>query len=65
MMLATTQEQEARPRAIVPAHADATSLSIAVAGSGGSGVMTAGSLLLEAAGKAGFYGLMVRTPAFQ
>src|SRR5690242_4407358 len=61
MMLATTQEQEARPRAIVSAHAEAASLSIAVAGSGGSGVMTAGALLLEAAGKAGFYGLMVRT----
>src|SRR5690242_10413330 len=61
MMLATTQEQEARPRAIVSAHAEAASLSIAVAGSGGSGVMTAGSLLLEAAARAGWYGLMVRT----
>ncbi|MGZ5236634.1 MAG: 2-oxoacid:acceptor oxidoreductase family protein, partial [Caldimonas sp.] len=37
------------------------SLSIALAGSGGSGVMTAGTMLLEAAAKAGFYGLMVRT----
>jgi 2-oxoglutarate ferredoxin oxidoreductase subunit alpha len=61
MMLATTEEPKARPRAIAPAQADATTLSIAVAGSGGSGVMTAGSLLLEAAAKAGFYGLMVRT----
>ncbi|MDE2453391.1 MAG: 2-oxoacid:acceptor oxidoreductase subunit alpha, partial [Burkholderiales bacterium] len=37
------------------------SLSIALAGSGGSGVMTAGTLLLDAAARAGFYGLMVRT----
>ncbi|HWC45292.1 MAG TPA: 2-oxoacid:acceptor oxidoreductase subunit alpha [Casimicrobiaceae bacterium] len=38
-----------------------SSLSIAIAGSGGSGVMTAGTLLLEAAARAGLYGLMVRT----
>ncbi len=36
-------------------------LSVALAGSGGSGVMTAGTLLLEAAAKAGLYGLMVRS----
>ena len=36
-------------------------LSIAIAGSGGSGVMTAGTLLLDAAARAGLYGLMVRT----
>ncbi len=34
---------------------------MALAGSGGSGVMTAGSLLLSAAAKAGLYGMMVRT----
>ncbi len=38
-----------------------TGLSIAIAGSGGSGVMTAGTLLLDAAAQAGLYGLMVRT----
>ncbi len=38
-----------------------TSVSIALAGSGGSGVMTAGTVLLAAAAKAGAYGLMVRT----
>jgi 2-oxoglutarate/2-oxoacid ferredoxin oxidoreductase subunit alpha len=38
-----------------------SSLSIAIAGSGGSGVMTAGTLLLDAAAQAGLYGLMVRT----
>jgi len=49
------------------ANGDATargtrsSVSIALAGSGGSGVMTAGTLLLAAAAKAGAYGLMVRT----
>jgi 2-oxoglutarate ferredoxin oxidoreductase subunit alpha len=36
-------------------------VSVALAGSGGSGVMTAGTLLLTAAAKAGAYGLMVRT----
>ena len=36
-------------------------VSIAIAGSGGSGVMTAGAILLEAAALAGFYGLMGRT----
>jgi len=39
----------------------AGSVSIALAGSGGSGVMTAGTLFLAAAAKAGYYGLMVRT----
>ena len=39
----------------------AHSISIALAGSGGSGVMTAGTLLIAAAAKAGWYGLMVRT----
>ncbi len=36
-------------------------ISVALAGSGGSGVMTAGNLLLDAAAQAGAYGLMVRT----
>ena len=43
------------------ARAARPSISIALAGSGGSGVMTAGTLLLDAAAKAGLYGLMVRT----
>ncbi|HSM19891.1 MAG TPA: 2-oxoacid:acceptor oxidoreductase family protein, partial [Hyphomicrobiales bacterium] len=37
------------------------SLSIAVTGSGGAGVMTAGGFLLEAAAKAGWYGLQTRS----
>lgn len=37
------------------------SLSIALTGSGGSGVMTTGSILLEAAGQAGWYGIMTRS----
>ncbi len=36
-------------------------ISVALAGSGGSGVMTAGTMLLNAAAKAGLYGIMVRT----
>jgi 2-oxoglutarate/2-oxoacid ferredoxin oxidoreductase subunit alpha len=42
-------------------RAGATSLSIALTGSGGAGVMTAGSMLLDAAAQAGWYGLMVRS----
>jgi 2-oxoglutarate ferredoxin oxidoreductase subunit alpha len=45
----------------VQASGARASISIALAGSGGSGVMTAGTLLLGAAAKAGLYGLMVRT----
>nr|HET7859682.1 2-oxoacid:acceptor oxidoreductase subunit alpha [Caldimonas sp.] len=37
------------------------SVSVALAGSGGSGIMTAGTMLLDAAARAGFYGLMVRS----
>ncbi len=43
------------------ARPSGASLSIALAGSGGSGVMTAGTMLLDAAARAGLYGLMVRT----
>ncbi len=39
----------------------AGSVSIALTGSGGAGVMTAGQLLLDAAAKAGLYGLMARS----
>ena len=37
------------------------SISIAIAGSGGAGVMTAGNMLIEVAAQAGWYGLMVRS----
>ena len=37
------------------------SVSVAITGSGGAGVMTAGNMLLEAAAQAGWYGLMVRS----
>lgn len=37
------------------------SLAIAMLGSGGSGVMTAGGQLLDAAGQAGWYGMMTRS----
>ncbi|HYA47064.1 MAG TPA: 2-oxoacid:acceptor oxidoreductase subunit alpha [Burkholderiales bacterium] len=37
------------------------SVSVALAGSGGAGVMTAGNLLLQATAQAGWYGLMVRS----
>src|SRR5512140_3156895 len=40
---------------------DGTSVSVALAGSGGAGVMTAGNMLLEAAAQAGYYSLMTRT----
>jgi 2-oxoglutarate ferredoxin oxidoreductase subunit alpha len=41
--------------------AGAAGISIALTGSGGAGVMTAGNMLLEAAARAGWYGLMVRS----
>ena len=53
---ATVERQPARAPG-----SPASGLSVAIAGSGGSGVMTAGTLLLEAAAIAGRYGLMVRT----
>lgn len=37
------------------------SISIALSGSGGNGVMTAGELLLDAAARAGYYGCMARS----
>jgi 2-oxoglutarate ferredoxin oxidoreductase subunit alpha len=39
----------------------AKSFSLVIAGSGGAGVMTAGTMLLEAAARSGLYGLMVRS----
>ena len=39
----------------------APTVSIALAGSGGAGVMTAGNMLLEAAAHAGYYALMTRS----
>lgn len=45
-----------------PAHATKDrALSIAIVGSGGAGVLTAGNLLLEAAAHAGCYGLSTRS----
>ena len=38
-----------------------TRVSLALCGSGGAGVMTAGNMLLDAAARAGWYGLMVRS----
>ncbi|MDH5539696.1 MAG: 2-oxoacid:acceptor oxidoreductase subunit alpha [Rhizobacter sp.] len=54
---------DSRPAARPGAHAPvaAGSVSVAIAGSGGSGVMTAGTALLDAAARAGLYGLMVRS----
>lgn len=39
----------------------ADTISVALVGSGGAGVITAGTILLEAAAKAGWYGLMTRS----
>jgi len=44
-----------------PSHGNARSVSVALAGSGGAGVMTAANLLLEGAAQAGYYGLMTRS----
>ena len=45
----------------IEANSRYDSVSLALAGSGGAGVMTAGNMLLEAAAQAGYYGLMTRT----
>ena len=60
-MDASAVHPQAGPSADGPPSQAHTGLSIAIAGSGGSGVMTAGTLLLDAAAQAGLYGLMVRT----
>jgi len=44
-----------------PAPGQARSLSIALTGSGGAGVITAGGMIVEAAAKAGWYALMTRS----
>jgi hypothetical protein len=44
-----------------PQFATDASLTLAVVGSGGAGAITTDSLLLEAAGRAGWYGLMSRS----
>ena len=56
-----THEARCRNGAAPVPKPDGAGLSIAIAGSGGTGVMTAGTLLLDAAAQAGHYGLMVRT----
>ena len=40
--------------------ADVDKISVALTGSGGAGVLTAGAMLLETAGRAGWYGLSTR-----
>ena len=40
---------------------NARSVSITMTGSGGSGVMTAGTMLLDSAARAGYYGYMTRS----
>jgi len=47
--------------AVAPQREALASVSIAMTGSGGAGVMTAGNMLLEAAAIAGCYGLMSRS----
>ncbi len=42
-------------------HGPHATVSVALAGSGGAGVMTAGNMLLEAAAFAGYYGIMTRS----
>ena len=60
MPLSPVSTPAAEPPAAARA-AVARTFSVAIAGSGGAGVMTAGTLLLDAAARAGLYGLMVRT----
>ena len=57
MTTATRKAQQAEPTE----RAAITSISLAISGSGGAGVITAGEMLLEAASSAGWYGLMTRS----
>ena len=43
------------------AQTDSSTLSVAITGSGGSGVVTSGQILLRALANAGYYGLMGRS----
>jgi len=52
---------DAATKAAIAEGAAQAGFAVALAGSGGSGVMTAGTMLLEAAARAGLFGLMVRT----
>jgi 2-oxoglutarate ferredoxin oxidoreductase subunit alpha len=54
-------DKTADASAPTPAGKPGATVSVALAGSGGSGVMTAGTMLLDAAARAGLYGLFVRT----
>jgi 2-oxoglutarate ferredoxin oxidoreductase subunit alpha len=45
----------------IPSETISTSFSVAVTGSGGSGAVTTGRILLEAAAESGFQGLMTRS----
>ena len=60
-MLSTSASASSGPAATAVTAAVSRTYSVAIAGSGGAGVMTAGTLLLDAAARAGLYGLMVRT----
>jgi len=44
-----------------PVESKLVNVSFAIVGSGGAGAITAGSILQEAAGKAGWYGLLLRS----
>jgi len=57
----TPQKTQAFSAGTPTASTALESISIAIAGSGGSGVMSAGNWLLEAAARSGAYGLMVKT----
>ncbi len=46
---------------MIAQHGEQAAISIALTGSGGAGVMTAGGLLLDAVGKHGCYGLQTRS----
>ncbi|MCP4316142.1 MAG: 2-oxoacid:acceptor oxidoreductase subunit alpha [Hyphomicrobiales bacterium] len=46
-------------------HSTRRSISFAIVGSGGAGALTAGAILMEAAGKAGWYGIMNRSVGAQ
>ena len=56
-----TVERDAAPDNAPATAEPRQSVSLAIAGSGGAGVMTIGEMLLTAAARAGWYGLMTRS----
>ncbi|MGY6587468.1 MAG: 2-oxoacid:acceptor oxidoreductase subunit alpha [Wenzhouxiangella sp.] len=61
MLIKPSTRPAADNAAMTTPKTERTDVALAVIGSGGAGVMTAGQILLDAAAQAGFHGLMTRS----